>query len=54
MQLHQFENVNRDKKFSTDVKMTSSTLGESCDGNAAWLSNTHQSCQTEAVIANGK
>ena len=54
MQLHQLENVSRDKTSSTDVKMNSSTLGGLSDGEELLLSKIHQSCQTESVIANGK
>ena len=55
MQLHQLENVNRDKKCENDVKMNDSTLAaKSSNGNASLLPNIHQSSQTEPVIANGK
>ena len=58
MQLHQLENVNRDKKTengnvnTSNSKLTTDSSEERIALNV--LANVHQSSQTESIAANGK
>jgi hypothetical protein len=57
MELHQLENVKRDKKCekNIDMKNNKSNFGnESSNGNASEVIKIHQNSQTEPVVANGK